>query len=173
MLITPLLLLAGSVLGKENNLWPRPKKMWGWESEWAIVARNHLSDPRKMRVDVCNGWGNFCQADKCHETQKFDISGKEIKPNRKWAWWQDGVIWVQYDWAHIRRPDAAWIDLWRRVDGRFDVFQNQMPAIPYGFCEQVSKIQNGLPPKVRCPDEKGSRHPELEATITLACYQYN
>lgn len=154
MLLTPWLFLASGASAK----------LWGWGNEFTIVARMRFKDPFQIwKPDVCEGWGNWCDKSKCTGLEKFDIDLGKVDKGKE-RWWEDGVTHVHFDWARIQRKEGAWIDLWRRNDGRFDMYENEKGDHPHGFCEPVSNPGNDLPPRKNCDN--------AETIVCLACYQY-
>lgn len=72
-----------------------------------------------------------------------------------------------YDWARIERAHSAWIDLWAREDGRWDIYENgkngkETGAL--GFCEMPVDAEKAL--ARTCP---GSTD---DTVISLTCFLY-
>lgn len=159
--------------------------LWGWEPTFTIVARlrkaaytpsqNTINDVSRLRTqeDSSNGYeivridscvqfgGQDCVSD-CRPLQKFNTDGKSVNKSLR-NWRSVAVTRGGYDWARIQREDSAWIDLWRRPDGRWDMYENGKDTGALGFCELPVDGKESL--SSRCSDA------DTEAVVALACYQ--
>lgn len=121
-------------------------KLWGWENTFSIVVRirnDQNSSPNPyavVGVESCPGWGTWC-GDDCHSLQRYDVSGGGVDESFN-EWREMGMTKVHYDWARLERDEAAWIDLWRRADGRFDMHENGKGGRASGFCEMPAHPGN-------------------------------
>lgn len=144
-------------------------KLWGWDDAFTLVVRNMGKNPLGnwyWMAASCQGWGNWCDNQSCKRLQNFnvDLGGVDRKKDQ---WYSAALQATNYDWAHIERENGAWIDLWRRGDGRFDIFENnRQPAHPHGFCESLKDPNGDGQWHVFCDNGK------TDTIIALACYQY-
>lgn len=165
MLFLPALLLASGASAK----------LWGWEREFTLVARQR---PWKMmdmmEADACAGWDDWCEKSKCTRLEKFDIDLGSVNKKHE-QWWEQGMRRVHFDWARVQRKNSAWIDLWRRADGRFDMWENEKGSSPHGFCEVPPGGDNGTPMIKSCRDSDANEpiaNDGAETIVQLVCYQY-
>lgn len=142
-------------------------KLWGWDDQFTIVARKMVEDdimPWYWMGAPCNGWGNWCEHQECKRLQHFNVDLGGINKKQK-NWYAQALQDVNYHWARIERENGAWIDLWRRGDGRFDMFENNKPPVPHGFCEPIMDPGgSGKPMRKDCNGQ--------DTVVALACYQY-
>lgn len=74
-------------------------------------------------MQVCSGWGNWCDESRCGWAQQLRTSGNNPKDVARWRWMQ------------VRMADAAWIDLWRANGDTFGLFESGGDGKQQGECQ--------------------------------------
>lgn len=160
--------------------------LWGWEETFTVVARlqkpeynpsqitpndvSQIKPPENTdqdayavaSVDVCATWNGWCGGD-CVPLQTFDMTGGAIGKTST-GWRVSALTKGQFEWARLQRENAAWIDLWRRWDGKWDMHENGKTGGAQGFCEMPLE---GSAFRAKCPGSD-----DAVSVVSLVCHQY-
>lgn len=104
---------------------PAQAWLWGWPKEWTVSLAGG-------GYVVCEGTGNYCPTatgwDKCDRVEEFR---SDQANHNSWFWAHD------FGWAHMRKPNAAWVDIWRGDDGKYNMYESNKDGHVHGQCEPV------------------------------------
>lgn len=116
---------------------PIHARLWGWPDDFSVSFhyRGRVTETiPQYGVQVCSGWGNWCDPTQCQWAQQLRTNGNNPKDIWRWRWMQ------------VRKQDAAWIDLWRSSGDTFNLFET-------GRAEQQGQCQLAGEQRVNCGDD--------------------
>lgn len=100
-------------------------KLWGWPDDFSIDERQGQSHypPSEASPNfgyMCEGFGDWCNWDKCRQMQAFQISGNRLGGN----------------YMFLQMENAAWVDLWKVGDSEtYNMYEQSGDGTVHGQCE--------------------------------------